>query len=140
MASYKGQIMERGTRTSGTGGAKKQYRVDSDLWRMLGQGRKVMLHLRIWGLDANCQITLRLLEGCLGQYSPVDEGFAVTLDDGTTQSTAKSFTGNVNVKGHKLWTVGDLLADVVVEIEVEDTTVTNIVGADFELWATVIDN
>ncbi|RME20979.1 MAG: hypothetical protein D6798_19175 [Deltaproteobacteria bacterium] len=139
MSSYKGQLLERGTRTSGTGGVKKQYRIDSRLWRTLGQGTKILLHLRIWGLDTNAKVTIQLMQGCLGDYSPLDEGFLVTLDDGTTQSTAKSFTGSAAVQGHLLWTVGDLLADVVVQVEVEDTTLTTVVGADVELWATVLD-
>lgn len=139
MSSFKGQLFSRGVRTRDTGGSKKSYRIDGSLFRVLGQGTKVLLHLRIWSLDAHCQVTVRVLHGCLGQYSPDEEGFPVLIDDGTSSATAKSFTGIANVKGHLLWTDQSLLSDVLVEVEVEDNSVTNIVAADFELWATVLD-
>jgi hypothetical protein len=139
MAKHKGQVLARGKRASDTAGAKKSYKIDTSLLRSLGQGSKVMFHLRIWGLDTNCRVTFRALHGCLGEYTPDEEGFPVLISDGSSSATSKVFTGTANIKGHLLWTDETLLADVLVIVEVDDTAATNIVGADLELWATVIE-
>jgi hypothetical protein len=84
-------------------------------------------------------VTFRALHGCLGEYTPDEEGFPVLISDGSSSATSKVFTGTANIKGHLLWTDETLLADVLVIVEVDDTAATNIVGADLELWATVIE-
>lgn len=139
MSNHKGQLLGRGVRPSDTAGGKKTYKIDEILLRSLGQGSKVMFHLRIWGLDTNCRVTIRVLHGCLGQFTPDEEGFPVLINDGTSSATSKAFTGTANIKGHLLWTDEALLADVLVIVEVDDTAATNLVAADFELWATVIE-
>ncbi len=117
-------------RVSQSDGSIKTHKMEPDLTAALGQGTLVVFHGKVHTMDANSRVVFRVTHGGLGDELPSSEGFVVAT---TGDSTTRTATG-----GFRFQTSGDLLSDVEVEADVDNTVGGNEVGLDFELWATVV--
>lgn len=133
---YKGQLLPRGVMISLTSGDPRTYRIDKSLVSSLGQGKKVFFMLRIYGLDASCEVVARVYHGSLGDELPADYGPLVELDTPSTPGVTSVTMTTATV--HHFWTAEDLMADVEITIDIRHATASAQVKAELELWATIV--
>lgn len=79
MAKFKGMIFAREFRESLANGAARRYRMPQELVRMLGQGKALTFHGRVYTRTPTGQVSFYGYHGCHGNDLPVDAGFPLTF-------------------------------------------------------------
>lgn len=135
-SKFKGQLLARTVLTSLSSGDPRTYRLDKSTIQSLGQGKKIFFMLRIYSLDANCEVVARVYHGCLGDELPADYGPLADLDTPSTAGVTSVTMTTATV--HHFWTAEDLMSDVEFTIDIRHATAAAQVKAELEVWATII--
>lgn len=131
MAKYIGVIFPRKSRDSDQNAAARQYGIQAELRKTLGQAKSILFHGFVHGRSTNGRLGFAAYEGCLPGSSPSEDGFSVT----PTGTYSAITTGGP----FKFVVPGDFMGELEIIAKVDGTQAGNVESVEFELFATLLE-